>query len=201
MNLFAHAVLAGSDRQHVAAGIVADRIKGVPGQAPFSLLPMPIQQGVIQHRAIDSYTDAHPLQATARALFGADSRRISGILLDLYGDFLLHGHWERWRTEPREQALRRARQSLQTVGPTLSLEAAQWASFILQHNLLTTCAQWGGLVDTAMRLGRRIGNTGAFTAGLQVIQQQSPQLDGLCLEFMDALFSAPELQAAPTLYS
>lgn len=188
MNLFAHAVLAGTDPLHIAAGIVADRIKGVPGQEPFTLLPLAVQQGVIQHRSVDSLTDVHPLLGEARSRFGVSSRRIAGILLDLYCDLLLHTHWGRWDLGDRKERLQRARAALQSSTPLLTPEAADWARFIVQNDLLAACATMPGLVDTAQRLGRRLRHPEAFADGLLVLDTQGPQLDALCLAFMDELF-------------
>src|SRR5690606_19553922 len=52
-------------------------------------LPRGVRNGLVLHRAVDVYTDAHPEVRAARALFEPPFRRYAGILLDIWFDHLL----------------------------------------------------------------------------------------------------------------
>src|SRR5262245_27623584 len=52
-----------------------------------------ITRGLILHRSIDTYTDAHALVARSRARISAARRRYAGILVDLFYDHYLARHW------------------------------------------------------------------------------------------------------------
>lgn len=190
MNLFAHAVLAAGEAAHQAAGILADRLKGVPGQEPFSLLPKSVQEGVIQHRAIDSFTDQHPLQEGMRGLFSPKSRRVAGIVLDLYGDQRLCAHWERYHSGSKDLCREEAYASLRAVGPSLPAPAAQWASTICRYDLLSACCRWEGVYETALRLGGRIGHKEAFLYAMRELATQRAAIDKAYTQFLDDLFAS-----------
>lgn len=191
MNLFAHAVLAGTDPVQVAAGIVADRIKSGQGNPLFDSLPLRVQKGVLQHRAIDSFTDAHPLMGQAREYFPPPVRRISGILLDLYGDWVLYNHWVRWpQLGPLNGRVEWSRECLRNNIHCFPEKAAEWGLSIIQWDLLGACTQWNGLCQTAYRLGARIQLQSSFSQGLEILKEKSPRILGLYLEFLDDLLSS-----------
>ena len=57
MNFLAHVYLSGSNIHLAVGNLIADRVKG----KNIELLAPEIQEGVLLHRAIDTYTDQHPL--------------------------------------------------------------------------------------------------------------------------------------------
>ena len=191
MNLFAHAVFAGTDPVQVAAGIVADRIKSGQGNPLFDSLPLRVQKGVLQHRAIDSFTDGHPLLGQAREFFPPPARRISGILLDLYGDWVLYNHWARWpQLGPLNGRVEWSRECLRNNLHLFSDKAYEWGQSIIQLDLLRACLQWNDLSQTAHRMGVRIQLQSGFALGLQILKEKSPSINGLYLEFLDDLISS-----------
>lgn len=185
MNLFAHAVLGARNPLHQAAAIVADRIRGIPGSPEFQALAPQVQAGVLHHRALDTFTDTHPLLAEIRDRFPAPGRRIAGILLDLYGDYLLHSQWQRWRNDVRTLACTQARDALRLHGRELPSEAADWAAFIVRHDLLRACEDLAGVRDTAARLGRRMGHSELFQDALRTLGREEPVIFPLYMRFLD----------------
>lgn len=85
MNYLAHIFLSGTDSQLQVGNFIADAVKG----SSYKDYPPKICKGILLHRAIDSFTDSHPAVREAvhslRPFFG----RYSGILLDIYFDYLL----------------------------------------------------------------------------------------------------------------
>lgn len=65
MNYLAHAYLSFGDAELLAGNMLSDFIKG---KKRFSY-PERIQNGIILHRAIDEFTDNHPVTATAKQFF------------------------------------------------------------------------------------------------------------------------------------
>lgn len=65
-------------------------------------LPVDIKQGVLLHRTIDSFTDSHPLVTSLKSKFPRHLRRMSGVVIDVYFDYLLCTYWR----EYSEQALK-----------------------------------------------------------------------------------------------
>jgi acyl carrier protein phosphodiesterase len=56
-------------------------------------LPFEIEQGIRLHRSIDVFTDSHPLIIELRQCFPSDIRRMAGVIIDIYFDYLLMQTW------------------------------------------------------------------------------------------------------------
>nr|WP_199048648.1 ACP phosphodiesterase [Dyella sp. ASV24] len=92
MNHLAHTLLAGDDELLRLGGLMGDFVHGKPDSA----LPAGLIAGIRLHRAIDVYTDSHPVVVEARTLLPAPYRRYGGILLDMWFDHLLARDFPRW---------------------------------------------------------------------------------------------------------
>jgi acyl carrier protein phosphodiesterase len=57
MNFLAHIYLSGNNELLKIGNFMADGIRG----KQFETYPKAIQNGILLHRAIDSFTDAHPV--------------------------------------------------------------------------------------------------------------------------------------------
>lgn len=85
MNYLAHIFLSGDDRRIQLGNFVGDAVKG----NAYLRYPLKIQQGILLHRQIDAFSDAHPLVREAvrmgREVFG----RYSAVIMDIFFDYFL----------------------------------------------------------------------------------------------------------------
>ena len=84
MNFLAHSYLSFSEEQLVG-NMIADFVKN----RDVARLPESIQKGIKLHRAIDTFTDAHPLIHEAKAPFRRLVRLYSGAFVDVAFDYFL----------------------------------------------------------------------------------------------------------------
>tara|TARA_R110000751_G_scaffold35564_1_gene87359 strand:- start:75410 stop:75958 length:549 start_codon:yes stop_codon:yes gene_type:complete len=59
-------------------------------------LPPEIEKGIRLHRSIDVFTDSHPLISELRQNFPSDIRRMAGVIIDIYFDYLLMQSWDNY---------------------------------------------------------------------------------------------------------
>ena len=86
MNYLGHAFLSFGDVDILTGNMVADHVKGKQALDKF---PAGIQKGIVLHRKIDAYADAHPATQRAKLLFREDYRLYAGAIMDtLYDHFL-----------------------------------------------------------------------------------------------------------------
>lgn len=108
MNYLAHIYLAEVAGSSLAGNVLGDSVRGqLTGRYPSA-----IEQGIRLHRAIDSYTDSHPLVTAALRRFQPPLRRYAGICTDIYFDYLLASDWPRWHAHSLQ---RFAQDSTQTM--------------------------------------------------------------------------------------
>ncbi len=94
MNHFAHLVLSQPTIESTVGNLLGDFARGVDQ----ALLPGAVKAGLNNHRAVDRFTDAHPLVGEMKLVFSRQRRRFAGIALDIYFDHLLISHWEEFET-------------------------------------------------------------------------------------------------------
>ncbi|BAU47830.1 ACP phosphodiesterase [Sulfurifustis variabilis] len=96
MNFLAHIYLSNGTPESVLGAVLGDFVKGrlhdrfTPG----------VREAIRIHRAIDCYTDAHPVVRESRRLVSGPRRRYAPILIDLFYDHLLARDWERYSAVP-----------------------------------------------------------------------------------------------------
>lgn len=89
MNYLAHLYLAKRDPGLLVGGFLGDFVKGqLNGEIPHN-----IERGIRLHRAIDRFTDHHPLMPACREVLPKGSRRVSGIIIDVVFDHFLALSW------------------------------------------------------------------------------------------------------------
>jgi acyl carrier protein phosphodiesterase len=85
MNFLAHAWLSFHEPGLLVGNMIADYVKG---KQLLNYSPA-VQQGIRLHRAIDSFTDAHPATANARQYFKPAYRLYAGAFADVVYDHFL----------------------------------------------------------------------------------------------------------------
>ena len=85
MNYLAHAYLSFNEPEILAGNMISDFVKGKK-KFDYSFT---IQQGIALHRAIDQFTDFHPVTQEAKSYFKKDYRLYSGAFVDVVFDHFL----------------------------------------------------------------------------------------------------------------
>jgi len=102
MNYLAHILLSGSNRKMQIGNFIGDAVKG----SSYKDFPQDMCKGILLHRAIDDYTDKHPAVREAVHVLKPEFGRYSGVLLDIYFDYLLASHFESFAGVPLKKYTR-----------------------------------------------------------------------------------------------
>ncbi len=90
MNHLAHLRLSPPDPHWRLGALLGDFVRGTD----LSAHPDGVRRGIELHRAIDSFTDAHPVFAQSRRRIDGPLRRFSGVLVDVFYDHFLLRRWD-----------------------------------------------------------------------------------------------------------
>ena len=91
MNFLAHIQLACHSDQAMLGAFLGDFV----GPEGARHLGAPVAEEIQLHRAVDRYTDSHPLVRETRQLCQPANRLFARIALDVYYDYFLTKHWHR----------------------------------------------------------------------------------------------------------
>lgn len=89
MNYLAHIFLSGNDDFLKLGNFMADEIKG----KSYKTYPEEIQKGILLHRAIDDFTDHHPLVSKGAHRFFEEVGHYNGVVIDMIYDHILARRW------------------------------------------------------------------------------------------------------------
>lgn len=99
MNFLAHIYLSGEDELLKIGNFAADSIRG----KEYLTYPLKIQQGVILHREIDTYTDTHPIWRQSKKIIVPQYNHYAAVIVDMYYDHFLAKNWNQYSQVPLEQ--------------------------------------------------------------------------------------------------
>ena len=85
MNFLAHLVLSAHDEEEMLGNLLGDFTKWID----VSTLPAGMQRGVRLHRAIDRFTDFHPIVSVSKERVSDERWRFAGVLVDVFYDHYL----------------------------------------------------------------------------------------------------------------
>jgi acyl carrier protein phosphodiesterase len=172
MNFLAHFHLAWPEELLVVGGLEGDFHKGpLPGR-----LAEKLQAGVSLHRAIDAYTDSHPVVAELRREFPPELRRYAGIVIDLCFDYFLARRWATYCEVPRADFTASVYRMLDKHSPALSSGAAQMASRLQQYDILNRYQHWEMITATAQRIGQRLRHDNPLGATDELTRPLLPEI-------------------------
>ena len=110
MNYFAHLYLSQPTAASAVGNLLGDFAKGVV----VNDLPQAVSNGLQNHRAVDRFTDSHPIVKDLTPLFSKQRRRFAGIALDVYFDHLLIKHWSEFDNRALDEVIQTCYQHMQT---------------------------------------------------------------------------------------
>jgi acyl carrier protein phosphodiesterase len=152
MNHLAHALIAVRSRGSIPGHLLGDFVKGSPeGRYRGELL-----EGILIHRRVDAYTDAHPRVARSLRRFDPPYRRFAGILVDLFFDHLLARSWEQWSSEPLRVFADRVYSELDAARGDLPAAMQHFADYMTASDLLVSYREPAGLARALDGMSRRM---------------------------------------------
>ncbi|WP_431107386.1 ACP phosphodiesterase [Winogradskyella poriferorum] len=96
MNFLAHIYLSGDDELLTIGNFVADGIRG----HNYKIYPEKVQAGILLHRAIDTFTDAHPIFRQSTKRLHKNYGHYSGVIVDIIYDHFLAKNWKEYSNIP-----------------------------------------------------------------------------------------------------
>ncbi len=96
MNFLAHLYLSPSYPEFRVGSFAADGFKGAISPD----LPFHLRKGIEAHRALDSFTDTHPVFRESTKLLSSGYGKWSGVIADIIYDHFLASHWSQLSDTP-----------------------------------------------------------------------------------------------------
>lgn len=134
--------------------LLGDFVRGTPASlAPH--FPPAVIRGIRQHRAIDSFTDSHPVFLAAKKLLAPARQRFAGISIDVFFDHFLTNHWQKFSADNLGGFIVESYQMLENNPQWLTPELLEILPRMKDENWLDTNGTIAGIELTMTRISRR----------------------------------------------
>lgn len=132
---------------------MADSIKG----NSYLEYPVNVQNGILLHRFIDSYTDSHLAFRSSTSKLHADFSHYSGVLVDIFYDHFLAKNWESFHPTPLEEFAQDFYTFIQDSYNEMTPITQHLFTHMKENNWLMRYTSIEGIEKTLTEMGGRIG--------------------------------------------
>lgn len=190
MNFLAHLYLSGAQPLVIVGNFMGDAVKG----RDLSRFPAPLEQGIRLHRAIDHFTDTHPLQRAGRERTREYAGRYSGVVMDLFYDHLLASDWSRWHAEPLPEFAQRMYALLLEHRHLMPQRTQEMLPYMVKYDWLASYAHVNGLARALSGLAQRVPEGHVMRGAERILLNDLDEFRNEFELFLPELRSAVQLQ-------
>ncbi|WP_367770487.1 acyl carrier protein phosphodiesterase [Flavobacterium sp. WC2421] len=154
MNFLAHIYLSGDNDLIKIGNFMADGIRG----KHFETFPLDVQKGIVLHRAIDTFTDAHPVFRQSTKKLHKRYHHYAGVIVDVFYDHFLSKNWNNYSNESLENFVQRFYQSLDDNRSILTERTIGLMPYMVKQNWLSSYQTVEGINQILTQMDSRTKN-------------------------------------------
>lgn len=147
MNYLGHIYLSGHDDAGMIGNFIGDHVKG----KSYLNYPSKIQNGIMLHREIDTFTDLNPNWQNIRERIRPVYKRYSGVIADLFVDHFLAVHWYNFTGNKLNNDAKWAYAVMLRNYNFLPQRVQHFLPYLIQHRRLQSYAKIQG-IETSMQI-------------------------------------------------
>jgi acyl carrier protein phosphodiesterase len=184
VNFLAHIFLSGPMSDVMAGNFMADSVKGSATQK----YSPGIQQGIALHRAIDTYTDSHPVMRETKERLRKPFGKYAPVVGDVFYDHFLALAWDRYSDLSLREYTSNTYVFLKDYYEQFPLRTQRFYDYMVQYDILFSYAKIEGIDRVMQGMARRA----SFVSGMEhSARELRDNYESYKLEF-DRFF--PEMQ-------
>ncbi|HOY17972.1 MAG TPA: ACP phosphodiesterase [Haliscomenobacter sp.] len=173
MNFLAHFFLSGDDPALMTGNFLADFISN----REVNELPEEIRRGIVLHRQIDQYTDAHEAVRQSIQRLYPRHRKYAPVLVDVYYDYFLIHNWAQFTTEDFAAFRERAYAALRLYLPAMPPSLHSRVLGMVQADWLSSYGVYEGLEYTFMRMKSRTSMPEQLEGAVETLKVFREEMD------------------------
>ena len=154
MNFLAHIYLSFNDPEVTLGNFFADHIRA----NKYKHLPKKIQKGILLHREIDTFTDAHPIARQSSKRLHKNYSHYSQIIVDIFYDHFLAKNWNTYSKIPLNEYVESFYELLEENYNILPLGTQRMMPYMMADNWLYNYSNLKGISRVLDGMNRRTKN-------------------------------------------
>jgi acyl carrier protein phosphodiesterase len=166
MNFLAHFFLSGDDPAMMTGNFLADFLSN----REVNELPPELYPGILLHRQIDRFTDAHQSVRQSIQRLYTRHRKYAPVLVDVYYDYFLIHNWGTYTQEEFSDFRQRAYVALRQFIPSMPVPLQQRVQSMVDADWLRSYGVYEGLDYTFLRMRSRTSMPEYLDGAVETLQ-------------------------------
>ncbi len=183
MNFLAHIYLSGDADDVIIGNFIADGIKG----KRYLNYPSGIAKGIILHRAIDTFTDAHPTVQKSTAKLHENYGHYSGVIVDILYDHFLAKNWNQYHPQPLADYVQDFYELLRKNFTTLPARIQRMMPYMIADNWLLNYATVEGIGKILAQMNIRTKGVAKMDQAVRELEEHYDQFEIEFTSFFEEL--------------
>ncbi|MHC5354122.1 acyl carrier protein phosphodiesterase [Myroides sp. LJL115] len=151
MNFLAHIFLSKDITPIQIGNFIADSVRG----KQYKEYPKEIQQGIILHRHIDTFTDTHPIWRQSKKRIVPKYNHYAAVIIDMYYDYFLAKNWSLFSSTPLKEYSQNFYKILEDNFELLPQKVQHFYPIMIRENWLLKYQSIEGLHYILSQMDRR----------------------------------------------
>ncbi|KJJ38873.1 acyl carrier protein phosphodiesterase [Aequorivita vladivostokensis] len=185
MNFLAHIYLSGNDESVIIGNFIADGIKG----KRYLKYPPAIAKGILLHRAIDSFTDAHPTVHQSTARLHKNYGHYSGVIVDILYDHFLAKNWSKYSEVPLDEYVSDFYKLLRKNFTMLPARIQRMMPYMIADNWLLSYATVEGISKILAQMNVRTKGVSKMNLAVAELEEYYNEFEAEFTSFFDELIA------------
>lgn len=183
MNFLAHIYLSGEDDFVKIGNFMADSIRG----SQYLDYPNSLQKGILLHRHIDSFTDAHPIYRKSKHRLHEKYGHYSGVIMDIAYDHFLAKNWSKYSNEKLEDYAADFYRLMQDNYEILTERVKGMLPYMIGRNWLVSYATIAGLEMILFQMDYKTKHRAHMQEAIVEIQDFYTEFESEFFQFFEEL--------------
>lgn len=190
MNFLAHIYLSGDDELLTIGNFIADGIRG----KKYKDYSKNIQKGILLHREIDTYTDAHKTVRLSTKRLHKNYGHYSGVIVDILYDHFLAKNWSQYSDVPLKEYVDNFYNSLYDNFEILPERIQKMMPYMIADNWLLSYESIEGITRVLEGMNRRTKNKSQMNLAVNELQEFYKEFETEFTDFFDELITFSKLK-------
>ncbi len=183
MNFLAHIYLSFGDDEITIGNFIADSIRG----NKIAHLPTRIQKGVLLHREIDTYTDAHTIPKISSKRLHKNYSHYSRVIVDIFYDHFLAKNWKNYSDTPLKVYVENFYDLLEDNYPILPNGVQRMMPYMITDNWIYNYSKMEGIGRVLNGMNRRTMNKSKMNFAILDLEEHYTDFEKEFTSFFEEL--------------
>lgn len=190
MNFLAHLFLSKNNTNIIIGNFIADHIKG----NKYHQYHLEIQNGIILHRKIDSFTDTHEIVRKSKRRLHERYGHFDGVIIDIFYDYFLAKNWDNYSQIPLDIYTQGVYKLLTDNKNILPEKTQELLPYMIQYDWLYNYQFLDGIENVLNGMNRRTKGKSKMNLAINDLKELEDDLNNDFTQFFKDLCTFSELE-------